>query len=67
MINTEVLHQLTEMVATLNLESTTTIQIVDRVMPLLYWHFVWSPIINVTLMTFLFSIILVSSYKLIKD
>lgn len=42
----EQLLQVKEIIATLNLESATTAGIVKEIMPILWWQFVWLPIIN---------------------
>ena len=42
----ENLETIRQIIGTLNLESTTTVQILHELMPLLWWKLVWLPILE---------------------
>lgn len=45
-MNTETINQIKELVMTLNLESQTTLQVIDKIEPILWWKFVYMPFIG---------------------
>lgn len=59
------IEQIKEIIATLNLESETTAQIVEQLMPMLWWTFVWVPLIKEIMIAFIVLTILALFYGLI--
>lgn len=43
-MNTETINQVKEVITTLNLESETMAEILNEIMPLLWWHLVYKEI-----------------------
>lgn len=59
--------QMKELVATLNLESTTTAQIMHELMPLLWWKFVWLHVFEGVLIASMVGAFAFFAYKMFKS
>jgi len=59
--------ELKEIMATLNLESETTLEIINEIMPLIWWTFVWSDILRMFVLLVLLLPMLFIVYKMITQ